>query len=129
MSRFIDELVAGTSTVDDFDFFVQEWHDSDSKIPLHTFLGLSWDEYKVISTNPDALKYVVQARKAGVETGFPEIVGCACGSDHDSMPRDTEYDDETGESFEYDLVCRRHRKHEPCRPCQSELRARKNETQ
>lgn len=126
MRRFIDELVAGNITIEAFDDYVDEWHDSNSKIPLHTFLGLSSDEYSKIFRNTEALKYVVQARKAGVETGFPEIIDCSCGKDHMTVPKDVEYDDETDESFEYDLVCRIHRRHEPCRPCLSELNARKS---
>lgn len=126
MQRFIDELVAGTITIEAFDDYIDKWHESDSTLPLHTFLGLSSDEYSNIFRNPQALKYVVQARKAGVETGFPEIIDCSCGEDHDTVPSDVDYDDETGESFEYDLVCRTHRRHEPCRPCMRELNDRKS---
>lgn len=37
----------------------------------------------------------------------PEIVDCACGRDHVTMP--------TEDGFE--LVCRVHKRHEPCRKC------------
>jgi hypothetical protein len=124
MNRFIDELVAGKiaddKLSDRFDDFVDEWHESGSDLPLHTFLGLSEEEFDVVSRQPFALKYVVQARKAGLETGFPAIIDCACGKDHETMPTDTEYDEETGESHTYELVCRIHRRHEPCRPCMRE---------
>jgi hypothetical protein len=127
MNRFIDELVSGKVTSDQFqdrfDDFVDEWHESNSDLPLHTYLGLSDDEFDVVALQPCALKYVVQARRAGLETGFPAIIDCACGKDHETVPTDTEYDDETGESFTYELVCRIHRKHEPCRPCMRERRA------
>jgi len=42
-----------------------------------------------------------------------EIVGCACGRDHEEMP----YDDEYGE-----LVCREHKRHIPCRECRRRIR-------
>lgn len=117
MKRFMDELVAGNVETADVDDFIAEWHGSSSNLPLHTFLGLSEADWNVVAPNPSALKYVVQARKAGVETGFPAIIGCACGKDHVTVPTDTEYDEETGKEFTYELVCRVHRKHEPCRPC------------
>lgn len=120
MKRFIDELVAGniadTKLNDFFDDYVDAWHENPANLPLHTFLGLSWDEYGVVAMQPCALKYVVQARKAGLETGFPVIIDCACGKDHETMPTDVDYN-EDGTEFSYELVCRIHRKHEPCRPC------------
>lgn len=42
---------------------------------------------------------------------IPLIKDCACGKDHMTMPTDI---DEFGE---YDLVCIKHKRHEPCRPC------------
>lgn len=123
MKRFMDELVAGNVTIEDLDDYIDAWHENPSNLHLHTFLGLSWDDWGVVATNPSALRYVVQARKAGVETGFPAIIGCACGKDHMQVPTDTEYDEETGKEFTYELVCRIHRKHEPCRPCMSDRRA------
>lgn len=116
MKRFMDELVAGNIDIDAIDDFIDEWHENPSNLQLHTFLGLSWDDWGVVATNPSALKYVVQGRKAGLPTEFPVIVGCACGKDHMTMPTDTDYN-EDGTEFTYELVCRVHRKHEPCRPC------------
>lgn len=113
---FVSRLVDGTSTIDDYDDALEEWHNSNSSLPLHTFLGLSWDEYKVVATEPPALKYVVEARKTGIGSSFPEIIGCACGKDHDTMPKDVEFDD-NGKEWEYELVCRKHKRHEPCRRC------------
>lgn len=48
----------------------------------------------------------------------PAIQGCACGQDHMVVPTDQEYID--GELVEYELVCRTHKRHEPCRRCLSE---------
>lgn len=125
MKRFMDELVAGNVTMDDLDDYIDAWHENATNhhIPLHTFLGLSWEDYGVVILHPSAAKYVVQARKNGLPTEFPVIIDCACGKDHMQVPTDTEYDDETGKEFTYELVCRVHRKHEPCRPCMSDRRA------
>lgn len=32
-------------TDDEFERGVAEWHRSDSDLPIHEFLGMSWDEY------------------------------------------------------------------------------------
>lgn len=117
MKRFMDELLAGNVEIAHIDDFIDAWHENPSNLHLHTYLGLSESDWDVVATNTSALKYVVQARKAGLETGFPAIIDCACGKDHMTVPTDTEYDDETGKEFTYELVCRTHRKHEPCRPC------------
>lgn len=45
----------------------------------------------------------------------PLIKDCACGQDHMTMP--TDVDEIDGEIVEYDLVCIKHKRHEPCRPC------------
>lgn len=45
-----------------------------------------------------------------------EIEDCGCGRDHETMPVDTEYDDD-GNAYTYELVCRVHKRHEPCRKC------------
>lgn len=39
---------------------------------------------------------------------FAEVVGCACGRDHDVMPTDVDGTE---------LVCRVHKRHIPCRRC------------
>ena len=45
-----------------------------------------------------------------------EIVGCACGRDHEVMPTDIEYMGD-GTPLTYELVCRLHKRHLPCRRC------------
>lgn len=45
----------------------------------------------------------------------PLIENCGCGKDHMTMP--TDIDELDGIVVEYDLVCIKHKKHEPCRPC------------
>lgn len=69
---------------------------------------------------------------------MPEITDCSCGKDHEVMP--TELDLACGcfmpswlpepewivqegcdhPMFEYELVCRKHLTHEPCRHCMRE---------
>lgn len=67
-----------------------------------------------------------------------EIENCACGKDHEVMPTDvdtscgcftaswlpeSEWIVQEGcdhPMFEYELVCRTHKQHEPCRACMRE---------
>ncbi len=47
-NSFMDDLRAGVTTVDQIDDYIDRWHDNPnpSGPPLHTFLGLTWGEYK-----------------------------------------------------------------------------------
>lgn len=33
-------------TLDDIDDYIDSWHDGDSKLTLHEYLGLTWEQYK-----------------------------------------------------------------------------------
>lgn len=43
--KFVDKLLAGEVTEEDIDDYISEWHKSTSTLPLHEFLGMTWDEY------------------------------------------------------------------------------------
>jgi len=47
-NNFIDESI--------FDDKIDEWHNSDSKISLHEYLGLTEEEYKIWLKNPEEIK-------------------------------------------------------------------------
>lgn len=50
-----------------------------------------------------------------------EIVDCACGQDHETMPMiDVSWED--GEPVYVEGVCRIHKRHVPCRKCFAEGR-------
>jgi hypothetical protein len=42
----------GVPAEEAFDDAVGEWHDSDSDLPLHEYLGLTWDEYAAVVSSP-----------------------------------------------------------------------------
>jgi hypothetical protein len=44
------------------DDFVEEWHKSDSKLPLHKYLGLTEKEYKLWVEHPEMLEAIIDAR-------------------------------------------------------------------
>jgi len=45
MTTFMDEYLAGRATQDDIDDWIEEWHQGDSGLEAHEFLGLTWPEY------------------------------------------------------------------------------------
>lgn len=65
---FVDLCLTGDLLIEDIDDYVLEWHESRAGADqeLHEFLGMTWDEYLVWSTNPSMLSYILSARKHGV---------------------------------------------------------------
>jgi len=61
----MEKLLAGSTTLDRIDDFIDRWHDGDSVLPIHKFLGLKREEYALWVTNPEMLKHIVYARKRG----------------------------------------------------------------
>lgn len=61
---FIDRAVRGDFSDLDvaFDEHVEAWHANSSVLPLHEWLGLSWEEYRLVAETPDGLQAVVVAR-------------------------------------------------------------------
>lgn len=43
--NFIEKLKAGTVAVSSIDDYINEWHDGDSILELHEYLGMAFDEY------------------------------------------------------------------------------------
>lgn len=65
MSNFIEKCLVGLALPDDIDDFVDSWHDGDSKLPLHRYLGMSKTEYSLWVDNPDVLPFVINAHHFG----------------------------------------------------------------
>lgn len=64
--KFIDLCLTGHALPEDIDDFVEQWHDSDSTLPLSEYLGLSSDEYESWLHAPDTLNLIITARIANV---------------------------------------------------------------
>jgi hypothetical protein len=66
---FVDALLRGHATVDEYDDYVDAWHglpDTLDVPELHEYLGLSWDEYQVVARDANAFRFVAAARKTNV---------------------------------------------------------------
>ncbi len=65
---FMDRLVAGEiADLDEVDAEIARWHEHpDPRVELHTWLGLSFDEYALFAVRPEALPLIAQARRKGL---------------------------------------------------------------
>lgn len=61
MSNFIQKCLAGEAMLDDIDEFVDEWHETDTRLPIYRFLGMTQSEYGLWVADPDVLPYIVNA--------------------------------------------------------------------
>lgn len=66
-SSFISDCVKGLALLDDIDDYISLWHKGGTNMPLHTFLGMSQEEYNAWLIDDDVLPYIVKARKERVE--------------------------------------------------------------
>lgn len=82
---------------------------SDDEMHELAVLTRSPEQYLLLNTK-DGTAWV------GTEKGWvaaPDpILDCHCGRSHAFMPTDTMED-----GTEYELICRKHKRHEPCRQC------------
>ncbi len=43
---FVSQFLRGIVSVEDIDDFIDAWHNSNSNVPLHEYLGMTMEEYK-----------------------------------------------------------------------------------
>ncbi|MEU6228328.1 hypothetical protein [Streptomyces sp. NPDC047042] len=64
-ATFVDDALTGVSGITDIDSYVDSWHESDSDLELHDYLGLTWDEYRLWVEKPNTLRFILSARRHG----------------------------------------------------------------
>lgn len=74
---FVDRVLDGHARIDQFDGEVQAWLDGSRRRPLHDVLGLDAAELELVAATPDALRYVLHARRFGVSLAPEELAGQA----------------------------------------------------
>jgi hypothetical protein len=65
-NSFIELCLQGRVLLDEIDDFVDAWHETDGKKPLHEFLGMKKSEYALWIRDPDLLAYIVKSRHDNV---------------------------------------------------------------
>lgn len=63
MSSFISRCLRGEVLATEIDDFIDAWHDGDSDAPLHTFLGMTRNEYGLWVADPEILPFIIIAHR------------------------------------------------------------------
>lgn len=83
MRTFMDEIRAGWTTPEKIDDYIGRWHDAtEDGVPLHEFLGLTWDEYKRWGEHNVLPRHLDNAKAGGAPTGS-RWGYLPCGCTHD----------------------------------------------
>ena len=72
---FIDRVLDGHARIDQLDGEVQAWLAGPRSKPLHEVLGLDAQELELVAGTPDALRYVVHARRFGRTVTLDDLAG------------------------------------------------------
>lgn len=62
---FMSLVMQGYALPDEIDDFVDIWHEGDSEIPLHEFLGMTEQEYSLWIKDASFLNEIIAARHHG----------------------------------------------------------------
>lgn len=63
---FMSLALNGYILADEIEDFVEEWHASDSSQEVHEYLGMSFPEYSLWVSDPDAINIIIAARHSGI---------------------------------------------------------------
>lgn len=64
-ATFVDDALTGMAGITDIDSYVDSWHYGETELPLHEFLGMTWDEYRLWVEKPNTLRFILSARRNG----------------------------------------------------------------
>ncbi|MGE5268290.1 MAG: hypothetical protein ACM3JG_01315 [Thiohalocapsa sp.] len=84
-ASFLDLCLRKKARAEDIDDFVDAWHADPGGKDLHDYLGMNEEEYSLWLRAPDALLYILEARRDGQP--LREIVRQACGGDRSPVSR------------------------------------------
>jgi len=67
MSNFINNCILGVSLMSEIDDYIELWHENDSDVTLHEFLGMSKKEYALFVEDEAYLGSIISAHKNKVD--------------------------------------------------------------
>lgn len=83
MSNFILNCINGDALLSEIDDYIDLWHDSDTGLSLHDFLGMTKEEYALFVEDEQYLATIVTARreKGNIKLIIESQVAMAARSD------------------------------------------------
>lgn len=83
MSNFIIDCINGDALMSDVNDYIDHWHDSDTSLPLHDFLGMTKKEYMLFVEDENYLGSIITAHKSNknVESIIRDEIAIAARSD------------------------------------------------
>jgi hypothetical protein len=70
---FVERVLDGHARIDELDAEVAAWVEGPRKRPLHEVLGLDADELELVAATPDALRYLLHARRFGTPLQLDDV--------------------------------------------------------
>ena len=70
--NFLARLIEGSISATAIDDEIEKWHTGDYTDKLHTFLGMTWEEYALWAQDPKALDRIVENRKRCLTSGVAD---------------------------------------------------------
>lgn len=67
MSNFVVKCINGDALLSEIDDYIDLWHNNDTGMPLHAFLGMTQKEYALYVEDEQYLASIVTARKQKVD--------------------------------------------------------------
>ena len=82
---FVDRVLDGHARIDQLEREVTAWLEGARAKPLHEVLGLDSGELDLVATTPDALRYVLHARRFGRTVTPDDLAGQARVRSHSTL--------------------------------------------
>ena len=79
---FVDRVLDGHARIDQLEAEVEAWAAGPRRRPLDQVLGLSASELELVAATPDALRYVLHARRFDRAVALEDITGQRRVRDH-----------------------------------------------
>lgn len=65
-NNFISDVISGIALILDIDDYIEEWHESDSKLEIYQFLGMTQEEYRIWVEDESRLKDIIRCHMSGL---------------------------------------------------------------
>jgi hypothetical protein len=63
INNFVNDCASGEASIEDINDYINAWYISSSIIPIHMYLGLTWDEYNDYIKDPSSLYNIVYGNR------------------------------------------------------------------